>query len=132
MLTKDFFSRSFHSCKLFHKRVSCTKNETRRQFDRIKNVFKIWFNRSEKNSIVDVRLCSKYPFVSKTFHLTFFRRLQKVYNLQKVKGAIQGLRQFLALESPLKMMKNVFYFTLEKLFLFSRYLSFCLDFFGHV
>ena len=26
-LTKDFFSQSFHSCKLFHKRVSCAKME---------------------------------------------------------------------------------------------------------
>ena len=26
------------------------------------------------------------------------------------KGALSGLRQFLATESPLKMMKNIFYF----------------------
>ena len=42
------------------------------------------------------------------------------------KGAFSGLRQFLAIESPLKMMKNPFYFT-SKPFLFSRYLNFCLD-----
>ena len=34
----------------------------------------------------------------------------------KVKGALTGLRQFLATESPLKMMKNTFYFTLKALF----------------
>ena len=28
-----------------------------------------------------------------------------------LKGALSGLRQFLATESPLKMMKNAFYFT---------------------
>ena len=28
-----------------------------------------------------------------------------------IKGALPGLRQFLATESPLKMMKNTFYFT---------------------
>ena len=28
-----------------------------------------------------------------------------------IKGALEGLRQFLATESPLKMMKNAFYFT---------------------
>ena len=33
-----------------------------------------------------------------------------------VKGAILGLRQFLATESSLKMMKNAFYFTLKALF----------------
>ena len=32
------------------------------------------------------------------------------------KGALSGLRQFLATESPLKMMKNAFYITLKALF----------------
>ena len=34
----------------------------------------------------------------------------------KLKGALSGLRQFLATESPLKMMKNVFYFNSKALF----------------
>ena len=40
----------------------------------------------------------------------------KMY-LQNVsaKGTILSLRQFLAAESPLKMMKNAFYFTLKAL-----------------
>ena len=49
-------------------------------------------------------------------------------NLENLKYALSDLRQFLATEGPLKMMKNDFYFTLNKLFLFSRYLNFCLDF----
>ena len=32
------------------------------------------------------------------------------------KGALSGLRPFLAAESPLKMMKNAFYFTSKTLF----------------
>ena len=32
------------------------------------------------------------------------------------KGALSDLRQFLAIENPLKMMKNVFYFTSKALF----------------
>ena len=32
------------------------------------------------------------------------------------KGALSGLRQVLVTESPLKMMKNAFYFTLKALF----------------
>ena len=32
------------------------------------------------------------------------------------KGILSGLRQFLATESPLKMMKNVFYFISKALF----------------
>ena len=34
----------------------------------------------------------------------------------KRKDALSGLRQFLATESPLKMMKNAFYFTSKALF----------------
>ena len=34
------------------------------------------------------------------------------------KGALSGLRQFLPHESPLKMMKNTFYFTSKALFVF--------------
>ena len=37
-----------------------------------------------------------------------------------IKGALKSLRQFLAIESPFKMMKNAFSF--------SRYLNFCLHF----
>ena len=33
-----------------------------------------------------------------------------------IKGALSGLRDFLAIERPLKMMKNTFYFTLKALF----------------
>ena len=36
--------------------------------------------------------------------------------LNKLKVGPSGLRQFLAAESPLKMMKNSFYFTSEALF----------------
>ena len=36
-------------------------------------------------------------------------------NLRVFKGALSDLRQFLATESPLKMMKNAFYFTLKAL-----------------
>ena len=34
----------------------------------------------------------------------------------KLKGALSGLRQSLATENLLKMMKNAFYFTLKALF----------------
>ena len=39
------------------------------------------------------------------------------FSLSIFKGALQGLRQFLATESLLKMMKNAFYFTLKALFI---------------
>ena len=48
-----------------------------------------------------------------------------------VKGALSGLIQFLATESPLKMMKNTFAFTLKALFVLKifKFLSWLL---GHV
>ena len=46
------------------------------------------------------------------------------------KGALSGLRQFLAVESPLKMMKNAFYLTSKIIFVteiykFSVFLFLC-------
>ena len=55
--------------------------------------------------------CLKYNFVTP---LMFF------------KGAVLGLRHLLATESPLKMMKNVFYFTENALFVLKIFS------FGHV
>ena len=48
--------------------------------------------------------------------------------IHSLKGTLSGLRQYLAAESPLKMMKNDLY-SRQKVFSFSRYLSFCFDFF---
>ena len=45
-----------------------------------------------------------------------------------LKGALSGLRQFLATENSLKMMKNVFYFTSKSLFVLKIF-NFCLGFF---
>ena len=54
---------------------------------------------------------------------TFTRRTLYEVSIHKFKGALSGLRQFLAIESPLKMMKNAFtsmlspqYFTSKALF----------------
>ena len=38
------------------------------------SIFKIQFNRSQKSSIADVWLGSKYASVNITLHLTFFKR----------------------------------------------------------
>ena len=35
---------------------------------------------------------------------------------ERIKSALSGLRQFLAIEGSFKMMKNAFYFTLKALF----------------
>ena len=47
------------------------------------------------------------------------------------KGALLGLRQFLVTESLLKMMKNVFYFTLKSLFVLKIF-KFLPQVFGYV
>ena len=48
-----------------------------------------------------------------------------------LKGALEGLRQFFITESPLKMMKNAFYFTLKALFVLKVF-KFLSLLFGHV
>ena len=48
-----------------------------------------------------------------------------------VKGALSGLRQLLATGSPLKMMKNAFYFTSKALFVLKIF-KFLSRLFGHV
>ena len=67
--------------------------------------------------------------------------VNNIYNQQKIrrhthltgfiKGALSGLRQFLALESPLKMMKKAFYFTSKALFVLKIF-KFLSLLFGHV
>ena len=47
------------------------------------------------------------------------------------KGALSGLKQFLTAESPLKMMKNAFYFT-SKAFFVLKMIKFLSWLFGHV
>ena len=47
------------------------------------------------------------------------------------KGALSGLRQFLATENPLKMMKNAFYFTLKALYVLKVF-TFLFRPLGHV
>ena len=42
--------------------------------------------------------------------------LSHPFILRNFKGALSGLRQFLATERPLNMMKDGFYFTLKALF----------------
>ena len=43
------------------------------------------------------------------------------FNNPLFKGALSVLRQFLATESPLKMMKNAFYFTLKAFFVLKTF-----------
>ena len=53
------------------------------------------------------------------------------YEKGVLKGALLGLRQFLATESPLKIMKNIFYFTSKAIFVLKIF-KFLSLFFGHV
>ena len=62
-------------------------------------------------------LFESFPFL----HIIGFHELKtppqiKDENFDNFKGALSGLGQFLATESPLKMMKNAFYFTSKALF----------------
>ena len=51
--------------------------------------------------------------------------------VELLKGPLSGLRQFLASESPLKLMKNAFYFTSKFIFVL-KIVKFLSGLFGHV
>ena len=50
-------------------------------------------------------------------HAFITEEVLKCHIKDHFKGPVSGLRQFLATESPFKMMKNAFYFTLKALFI---------------
>ena len=52
-------------------------------------------------------------------------------NHERLKGALSGLRPYLANESPLKIMKNAFYFSLKAPFVLKIFKLLSL-LFGHV
>ena len=68
---------------------------------------------SEGDKVHECCSCFKMMMQSH-LHVCFF----KIFFIKRalLKGALEGLRQFLVTESPLKMMKNAFYFTLKALF----------------
>ena len=62
---------------------------------------------------------SNYENIKPVLEKTCFQR-----GFEFFKGALLGLRQFLAMESPLKMMKNTLYFTLKPLFVLFLFVLF--------
>ena len=55
--------------------------------------------------------------VAKNYRITIAEYIHKsIIKMISIKGALSGLKMFLATKSTLKMMKNVFYFTLKVLF----------------
>ena len=56
------------------------------------------------------------------------RHCDLLRTIVELKGALSGPRQFLSTKSPLKIIKNGFFISHQKLSFFSRYLSFCFDF----
>ena len=75
LVNKRLFLLKFSQLSAFSQKGKLCKKWNLKSIDWIKYIFKIWFNWSEKSSIVDVWLCSKYLFVNITCHLTFFRSL---------------------------------------------------------
>ena len=92
-------------------------------------------NRSKDFSYIEIPGGEESPSFSKSdpFKKIYVRRVKfgsrvccRLCSKRKFKGALSGLRQYLASESPLKMMRMVFISPLKR-FSFSRYFSFCLD-----
>ena len=93
-----------------------TKFEKKNFFRSEIGIFDIFFKRLCKESFEDLEFNSNWKFQTRAalWPLKFFANLHKSPLLiaSIVKGAVSGLRQFLATESPWKIMKNAFYFIL--------------------
>ena len=87
----------------------------------------------------------KFSYQWRLFTFTFHQKLQIFLKINRrclkeviaqllndlyFKGALSGLRQFLATESPLKLMKNTFYFISKDLFVLKIF-KFLSRIFGH-
>ena len=89
----------------------------------------------DANNLYGWAMCQKLPVngfkwvnneINEEFIKNYDENSDKRYILEvDVKGALSGLRQFLAIESPLKMMKNAFCFISKVLFVLRifKYLS---------
>ena len=91
-----------------------TQNEgksvaTERFIRTLKNKLYKYLTLISKNVYID-----KLNYIVDKYNKTYHRKIKT--NPVDIKGALSGLRQFLTTESPLKMMKNVFYFTSKALF----------------
>ena len=75
-------------------------------------------------------LLTKYEQFSKCCFTKIFGQCSKYLLIHRIKGILSGLRQLLATESPLKMMKNV-HFTTKALFVLKIF-KFLSGLFGHV
>ena len=64
----------------------------------------------------EIRYKQQGSFLAKFRALAYLLIIIAYLLIIDFKGILLGLRQFLATESPLKMMKNGFYFTLKALF----------------
>ena len=76
---------------------------------------------------------SVYIYKCYKYNTTLLEKKSKMIFSRKntLKDALSSLRQYLAIESPLKMMKNAFYFILKALF-FLQIFKFLSWLFGHV
>ena len=68
---------------------------------------------------------------AKTNYETIVNPLLSIKRSYILKGALSSLKQYLAIESPLKMMKNAFHFT-SKAFFVLKIFNFLSWLFGHV
>ena len=78
----------------------------------------------KKETLTQVFSCEFFEICKNTFLTEHF--LTTASEINCIKSVLSGLERFLAFESPLKMIKNAFYFTLKAHFVLWRYFNFCL------
>ena len=98
----------FHCLNCFRSFATKTKRESHKEVCEKKDFCKIIVP-SENTKILEFNQYQKFDDVP----YIIYEDLECL--IEKIKGTLSGLRQFLVIESPLKMMKN-FYFTSKAFF----------------
>ena len=107
--------------------IWCEEDENLRKTERYIEWHKeYWLNgRVTKIKRITWETKQKMPNSMGTSYCMYF---YTITHSHPFKGALSGLRQFFATESPLKIMKNAFYFTLKSLFVLKIFNFFLLTF----
>ena len=80
------------------------------------NAIKYWTDKFHDDIPFFSRFTKAFSLEGLNIILKFNYFYTNNYFFHQIKGTLSGLRQFLITESPLKMMKNGFCFTLKALF----------------
>ena len=125
---RSLYVSFFHSYLNYGKTAWCSTSMTKikKLYSKQKQGIKAFSVTSEDYSGLKIEDMMKKIGILNIYKLNIYHVINLIFRVKnntipeafenKFKGALSSLRQFLATENPLKMMKNAFYFTSKALF----------------